>query len=749
MVQEDRLDPHYFSTTPRSSWELFKWIFTEPIKLDKFDDSLSRIDSFFLSFKTYIWIFLFSFILFTVSTFLIAFFDIPNLYFWFFNNEIQNSWENHISIYDKFLFLLEMEKKTMNIYMLIYLFILFIISYILQFAKSVYLGTNFILVLLFSLSIIFGYISSSISFINFVGNYDVHILSIIFNYMIGFIISIFFLLFYYFIFLKLYFYIYYFVSNFFVNINLRNNLYLNSGYISFSILHLEKKIADDSFFRPYLSADFMFFLFEFRPYQRKLAFYLANTFHASILYHYTLSSDYIEIPKNYEKNQPTENFTNTLKILKDELEKYQIQTNIHNKVASLKEVIKILKNLEQQMLIEKRGWSEYYLKAIRANLNEANARLENLELEAKKHEPITANIYETGNPLSPNYQNQLFKGRKDLIDRLSNIIYTSQQIPLLLIQGQRRVGKTSLINYLEQLLGSGFKIVKIDMQSPSNKEFNLLIQNINQKLNEKLGIDETIEINDNTLYTWIAFENYLIKYTKELNYKIIIAFDEYEAFHKNIVKKHKDDILANMRSFIQSQNQVIFLFAGMLRISDLTSPNWDEYFPQAQRLKVDYLSKEESYELITHPVDDFNLVYSDDVADEVYRWTMGHPQLLQTICSNIVTIANQTNQKRVNKEMVEKAKDEVFEVNEMPMTIFWREFCGDAEREVIEQILANQTITQESKEQRRALARLVDYGFIMRLFGAEASDSVQYRIFVPLFKKWLIERRDLIEIGNN
>jgi len=114
----------------------------------------------------------------------------------------------------------------------------------------------------------------------------------------------------------------------------------------------------------------------------------------------------------------------------------------------------------------------------------------------------------------------------------------------------------------------------------------------------------------------------------------------------------------------------------------------------------------------------------------------GHPQLLQTVCSNIVTIANQTNQKRVTTEMVEKAKDEVFEVNDMPMTIFWREFCEDEEREVIEQILANQTIIQESKEQRRALARLVDYGFITK----------EFEIYVPLFEKWLKERRDLIEI---
>jgi len=109
---------------------------------------------------------------------------------------------------------------------------------------------------------------------------------------------------------------------------------------------------------------------------------------------------------------------------------------------------------------------------------------------------------------------------------------------------------------------------------------------------------------------------------------------------------------------------------------------------------------------------------------------MGYPQLLQTICSNIVTIANQTNQKRVTFEMVAKAKDEVFEVNEMPMTIFWREFCGDEKREMIEQILANQPIIQETKEQRRAVARLIDYGFIIKWM----------KIYVPLFEKWLKER---------
>jgi len=174
----------------------------------------------------------------------------------------------------------------------------------------------------------------------------------------------------------------------------------------------------------------------------------------------------------------------------------------------------------------------------------------------------------------------------------------------------------------------------------------------------------------------------------------------------------------------------------MLRLSDLTAPNWDEYFPQAQRLKVDYLSKEESYELITNPVEDFNLIYTDAVTDEVYKLTKGHPQLLQTICSIIVTLANESNQKNVTHEMVANAKEQVFEVNEMPMTIFWREFCDNEEREVMEQILAHREVQRETQEQKRAVARLVDYGFITK----------EFKICVPLFEKWLVERRDLIKI---
>lgn len=752
---EKKLNSHYFSTTPKNSWELFKWIFTEPIKLKKFSDGLQKKETLIWLFKTYFWIVVLSIVLFLVVNVLIVFFDIPTHYPTYFKGTIVESWVNLNSFDIKVLFLIKINLYKFAVGLTIILGIGFVlgivdsltvslvVGFIVGLAVGLTGGLQDVFTVVLTVGITISFVSGFKFALRFGGLMGALTMTLIIGLAFSLLSSFAFSssgllvgLMYDFVLFGCHSYLYHFLYSFFTPITLEKNPYLKDSYIFFPIYHLEKKIANDGFNRPILAHDFIKFLFEFRPYQRKMAFYLSNVFNASKLYHHKLSHDVINIPEDYEKNQPKEDFTKTLLELKHELGNYQTENNIQSKMNILQKVIKILKNLEKQMIIEQRGWSEYYLRAIRANLDEADAKLKNLEIEAKNREPITANIYRIGDPLSPNHENKLFKGRKDLVEKLSQIVYTAQQMPLLLIQGQRRVGKTSLINYLEQLLGSGFKIVKLDMQSATNKCFNSLVNNINQTLNKMLGINETIETSEDICESWIAFENYLTKNTKVLNYKIIIAFDEYESFHTHIVKKHGENILGYMRSFTQSQNQVIFLFAGMLSLSDLTSPNWDEYFPQAQTLKVDYLSKKESLELITHPVEDFNLIYDDAIADEVYNLTMGHPQLLQTICSLIVDIANRENQKEVIKAFVEEAKEKIFNVNDKPMSIFWRGFCNNSEREVIEQILENREIEDKTIEQKRAVARLIEYGFITK----------EKKIRVPLFEKWLLERRVLIEI---
>ncbi|MCB9329786.1 MAG: hypothetical protein H6574_01770 [Lewinellaceae bacterium] len=76
----------------------------------------------------------------------------------------------------------------------------------------------------------------------------------------------------------------------------------------------------------------------------------------------------------------------------------------------------------------------------------------------------------------------------------------------------------------------------------------------------------------------------------------MLAIDEYEELHRAL---HEDPeqgaaLLAAVRSFSQSQNRVVLLFAGADFMSELSAPNWNEYFVQTVTLDVDYLSREDS-----------------------------------------------------------------------------------------------------------------------------------------------------------
>lgn len=774
-------NPYNMSTTPKNSWELFKWIFTEPIKLEKFSTSLLAKKAFLWYLKVSIYIFVFSLISLLVINFFPIFFSLSPVYidnfqltFLKINSAIglgiiigllltfiKSILEGLIGGLTITAFLLTPIISSSIVSTLgieFGILIAFLVS--LNWNIKVGLASGLMVCLLISLigshssnvfpknlnahiisGLIIGYI------FNILANYiEIFVIGILFSIVTFLFLSIFneyiiiyniaFLLAYLVMYLRLHIILYHSIKYHLIQISLYQNPYLDTGFSPpFSLFRLENKIMQDSFKNPTLATYFIHFLFKFRPYQRSLAFELSNIVDASLFYNNPLTQNTIKIPKDYEEQQPRESFTDHLTQYSNELNTYHTQNNLQFKKVSLQTVINILKKLEEDMIRESREWKEYYLKAIHKNLEVAQNELKTLELKLKNKEPIQANIYRMGNPLSPMDKIQTFKGRVDMIDALSRIVHTSITIPLLFIQGQRRVGKTSLLNYLEVLLGSGFKIIKIDMQQARNKKFIKLLENLNKQINTKLGIGKVVEFKGDTNDKWIAFEEYLEEHTKKLNYKLIIAFDEYENFHNNIAIK-EPEVLKYMRGFLQNQEQVLFLFVGLRDISELTNPNWDEYFPQIQKLRVDYLSSEDSKELITHPVPDFSLIYDARVINEIIELTQGHPQLLQTICSIIVDITNTKGIKEINQAILDEAKGKIFEINEGPINIFWREYCDDTQRVIIEQILASEPIIQETKEQKRALLRLKEYGFI-------TSDNT---IRVPLFEKWLIERRELIEI---
>lgn len=306
---------------------------------------------------------------------------------------------------------------------------------------------------------------------------------------------------------------------------------------------------------------------------------------------------------------PSASWISTHTQLHQQLIASQEQNNIHMHKAALEEFIKLLKIFRARTLRESTYWNHYYIKPVDKWLKVSLEELERLKYQAQTTEPIVTNIYIAGEALQPRINDTIFVGRIDKRDQLTQEIWTASAMPLFLIQGQRRVGKTSLLNFLPEMLGSRFKVIYQDLQKRDViRDIPSWLKDLRDRIDKKLNMSLSDWNPPHAwLEAWKEMREYLENITQEEGYKLILAFDEYESLH-DIFQSDKEtanQLLGAIRSFSQHQNRVAFLFVGANFFSELKSPNWNEYFVQAKHISVDYLEKSDCKKLITQPLPDF------------------------------------------------------------------------------------------------------------------------------------------------
>jgi len=97
---------------PRSSLELLKWLIFESVLLRRYSESLKWKQAITVFLKAYLWIALFSILLWLSVNFVISIFDLPSIYPDQFNKDILEGWQTHTTWFSKFIFLL---KKTVAV----------------------------------------------------------------------------------------------------------------------------------------------------------------------------------------------------------------------------------------------------------------------------------------------------------------------------------------------------------------------------------------------------------------------------------------------------------------------------------------------------------------------------------------------------------------------------------------------------------------------------------------------------------
>ncbi|MDQ3247703.1 MAG: hypothetical protein M3Q45_00710, partial [Chloroflexota bacterium] len=243
-----------------------------------------------------------------------------------------------------------------------------------------------------------------------------------------------------------------------------------------------------------------------------------------------------------------------------------------------------------------------------------------------------ANPYIVGVPLTR--RQELFVGRIDISAHIEGLLQDRNHPPLLLY-GQRRMGKTSLLYNLRWLLPRRIVPLFVDLQGPVawSKSHDSFLYNIAKAMTtsadeQGLHLDSlTREALLNDPFT--VFDDWLDSVERALiaggRSTILLALDEFEALDQTLRLGILDEsaILGGLRHIIQHRPRFKLLLAGSHTLDEFQ--RWSSYLINAQTIHLRYLRPDEALRLIERPVPDFALVYAPVASRRVLELTRGHP----------------------------------------------------------------------------------------------------------------------------
>ncbi|MFZ6031268.1 MAG: AAA family ATPase [Chloroflexota bacterium] len=295
------------------------------------------------------------------------------------------------------------------------------------------------------------------------------------------------------------------------------------------------------------------------------------------------------------------------------------------------------------------------------------------------------NPYVVGTPLQSG--SPLFFGREDVVGFIQENLAAAHRNNLVLI-GQRRTGKTSLLKQLPARLDDGYLPVFLDGQAlgldPGLANFFLsLATEICFALEDRGFEIEMPELSDFTESPTYAFEHrFLPKMWRAIGEErhVLLMLDEFEELEASVRRGDLDaSIFGFIRHIIQHYENLSVIFCGTHRLEELASNYWNVLFNISLYRHITLLDRGEAFRLVQEPVAGFGMRYDDLALDKIWRVTAGHPYFLQLMCHSLVNRHNKTQRPYITVADVNAALEDILASGEAHFVYLWNE-AGSVEK---------------------------------------------------------------------
>lgn len=287
------------------------------------------------------------------------------------------------------------------------------------------------------------------------------------------------------------------------------------------------------------------------------------------------------------------------------------------------------------------------------------------------------NPYIAGAPVT---DARMFFGRDDVFDWIAHNLAGRYADHILVIHGQRRVGKTSVLKQLPHRLPERYIPVFFDLQGRTHTTLDRFLWWLAREIVRTLKQDRNIIVPLASQEDFAAdpdyFDSQFLPALQPLlvDHNLLLTFDEFDVLQEREV----GDTLARplvdyLRRLMGSEGlNFIFSIGSSGRKLENMQASYTEFFKAALYKRISFLAREDACALITRPVEGI-LEYDPGAVNRICEIASGHPYFTQLVCHELFWHCQKTNQQRVGEADVQAVLDDVVERGTVNLKSVWDE----------------------------------------------------------------------------
>ena len=361
------------------------------------------------------------------------------------------------------------------------------------------------------------------------------------------------------------------------------------------------------------------------------------------------------------------------------------------------------------------------------------------------------NPYIAGAPVT---EASMFFGRQDVFDWIERSLAGKYVDHILVIHGQRRVGKTSVLKQIPNFLPDRYIQIYFDLQGRTQTTLDRflwwLAREIARTVHDRLGLE--IPRPDQEAFTQDS-EFFHTQFLSELRSQLddrvlLLTFDEFDTLS---TADGTDGLARSLTNYlrrlfdVQGLNFIFSIGSSGKKLENMQAA-YTEFFKAALYKKISFLSEKDSYQLITRPVEGV-LMYDPEATGRIYQITSGHPYYTQLTCHELFSNCQRTDRYHITGADVDRVLPDVVERGTVNLKFVWDE-ANDLEKWALaclaqgERSLDFQGLTDELRRQR---VRFSDPDLNSALLHLREKDILtrDNRFIVDLMRLWLRTNRPL------